>query len=431
MCRVQTTHPTSDTEHAHAAPQGVGIGELFRDYGEAYIQKYQPCLQHTKLIRAIRVCRTPALGGIVITCKACGNKHYVYKSCGHSHCMLCQSVKREQWMDKLNQRLLKVPYIHTTFTIPHQLNGLFRVNAKQLYGLLMRSCWKTIKTLMSKEGLLPGMTAVLHTFGSDMKYHIHVHSLITYGGVDEAGAWQYPKTKNKLASFRTMCATFKKHILKGIGRLSEKNQLKYHLSIEELLNDVSKTRWVVHSTRPTMDTKVIQSYLARYINRTAISPSRLTYLPKQQQVHILYNDYKNQQAGQAAPKEIKILHPLEAIHQILQHVLPPYFNKTRHFGLHQYCTKKRSTISDSLKNNEATVRTVFEILRHLMGLEMPICPECGSITFETEEIKPDASFLLPFLHNKTPPSPSPEHIDMKHATPESPIAKNKPKSLIF
>ena len=126
----KTVHPTSDTDNAYGIASSTGIGELFRQWGQRYISIYKPCKQHIKLINAIRVCRTPALGGIVYTCSGCGAQHFVYKSCGHSHCMMCQSIKREQWMDKLNQRLLKVPYIHTTFTIPHQLNGLFRMNQK-------------------------------------------------------------------------------------------------------------------------------------------------------------------------------------------------------------------------------------------------------------------------------------------------------------
>lgn len=371
------------------------------------------------------MCKTPALGGVVMRCKGCGTMYYIYKSCGHSHCMLCQSIKREQWMDKLHGRLLRVPYIHTTFTIPHQLNGLFRANTKLLYSLLMRSCWMTIREVTKTSGFLPGMTAVLHTFGSDMKYHVHVHTLITYGGADAKGRWHYPTTKHKLASFRTMCAIFKKHILEGIRKLYNNGQLAYHTSIEELVNDVSKTRWVVHSTRPTMDTTVIQSYLARYINRTAISPSRLTYLPQQKEVHLLYNDYKQQESGKPAPKALKILQPLDAINQIMQHVLPPFFNKCRHFGLHQYSTKQRQAISQSLQNNTSTIRTVFEILRHLLKLEPFVCTECGSFDFDKETLNPDYIYLHTFLQNKSPPDTPHLHDELKTATQVYSYDQNK------
>lgn len=357
----------------------------------------------------------------MIECKDCGHKHYVYMSCGHSHCMLCQSIKREQWMDKLNKRILKVPYIHTTFTLPHQLNGLFRINAKQLYGLLMQSCWRTIKEITAGYTLTPGMTAVLHTFGSDMKYHIHVHALITLGGIDQNGEWQYPPKRNKLASYRVMCSTYKRQMIAGIEALSQRNKISYHLPIEQVLEEARDLRWVVHSTRPTMDTRVIQNYLARYINRTAISPSRLQYLPRQREVHLQYNDYKQQVAGQAAPKAIKVLPPLVAIQQILQHILPPYFNKSRHYGLHQYGSNQRATIPQALINHGATIRTVFEILQHLLGLEPYVCSQCGSPEYEKQSIAADPAYLIPFLQNKAPPEPSVLHSGTKTTPAGYPI----------
>lgn len=306
-------------------------------------------------------------------------------------------------MDRLSAKILQVPYVHTTFTIPHQLNGLFRKNQKVLYTLLMRSCWQTIKNLAEKYGTKPGMTGVLHTFGSDMKYHIHVHSLVTYGGLSSTNQWLYPPTKNKLASYRTICREFKNNMIKGIQTLMANGDLEYHLPIEELLKDVDKTRWVVHSTRPTMDTKVIQDYLARYINRTAISPSRLKYVEDLHEVHILYNDYVHQQAGQAAPKAVRVMQPMEAIGQILQHVLPPYFNKSRNYGLHQSTSKIKALIPPILKNNGATIRTVFEILTHLLGLNPYKCEACGSEEYEQSNLLQDTKYVINFLQNKAPP----------------------------
>ncbi|MBK7633150.1 MAG: transposase zinc-binding domain-containing protein [Saprospiraceae bacterium] len=117
MCGTPPIHQASDREPAHKVQVNNSIGDLFRDYGDQYINIYKPSHQQIKLIRAIRVCKTPALGGTIIHCNNCGHKHYVYHSCGHSHCMICQSIKREQWVDKLKSNLLKVPYIHTVFTL--------------------------------------------------------------------------------------------------------------------------------------------------------------------------------------------------------------------------------------------------------------------------------------------------------------------------
>jgi hypothetical protein len=209
MCGKASVYQPPDRKSEDQLSKQNSIGDLFRDYGEEYIDKYKPNLQQIKLIRAIRVCKTPALGGHLITCNDCAHKHYVYHSCGHSHCMLCQSIKREQWVDKLKASLLDVPYVHAIFTLPHQLNGLVRSNEKEIYSLIMRVSWLTIKEVMEGQGATPGMTSVLHTFGSKMNYHIHVHSLVTFGGLNKDGKWVYPIKKKTFESYRAMCAIYR------------------------------------------------------------------------------------------------------------------------------------------------------------------------------------------------------------------------------
>lgn len=382
-----------------------GIGELFRSHGEDYIRIYKPSQRHIKLIRSIRICRTPTLGGSVIVCNSCGERHYIYHSCGNSLCPICQSIKREQWVDKLRNTLFKVPYVHVTFTLPHELNGLARRYPWEIYSLLMRSAWATIKELSSKEdnvGGLPGMISVLHTFGSDMKYHVHVHSLISFGGVDKSGKWQFPKRRNKLAPYRQVCRRYKEIFLSGLELLFEKNKISYHTSYESLMDTTSKLRWVVHHTRPSMDTKVVEQYLSRYINRTAISNSRLKYLKETKAVKIIFNDYKHQKAGAAAPKKERVLDPLTAIHQFLQHVLPPYFQKSRRYGLHASMISKKyqQYINSKLKREHQAIRTVFQILKDLIKEEPFQCAACKGLEYTIEAVKPEVAFIYRFINKK-------------------------------
>ena len=143
------------------------IGDLFREQGEAYINTYRPYLYQIKLIRAIRICKTPYLGGQAIKCKECGKELRIYHSCGHSQCSICQSIKRAQWQDRLRKKLFAVPYIHTVFTIPHEMNKIARENSNEVYYILMRSSWMTVKQLTKDSnnvGALPGMVSVLHTY---------------------------------------------------------------------------------------------------------------------------------------------------------------------------------------------------------------------------------------------------------------------------
>lgn len=309
--------------------------------------------------------------------------------------MICQSIKREQWVDKLKSSLLEVPYVHCVFTLPHQLNGLARANRSEIYSIMLKSSWKTISNIGQSYGATPGMSCVLHTFGSDLKYHIHVHALITFGGLNKNGEWVYPKHKYKLDRYRSMCAVFKRMCIESLQKQVTASKLRYHSNIKQLLCEVSKIRWVVHSTRPTMDTQLIENYLGRYINRIAVSSSRMKYIEEQQQVQLIYNDYKNQQTGTAAPKLIKILKPLDAIHQILQHVLPVHFQKSRNYGLHHHSTGIKQAIPPALKRNPMTIRTVFQILHELLQINPYQCTECGSGNYTIIEFPGDKSWWTP------------------------------------
>ena len=386
---------------------------MFRDYGEKYIETYRPNLHTIKLIRSIRLCRTPALGGQKMVCEGCGSVRFQYHSCGNNQCPQCQGLKRKQWEDRLSARMLSVPYVHTTFTLPHQLNGLAKRNPEKIYGLLFKSAWKTISQLCSDEdnvGGRPGMTAVLHTWGSDLKYHIHIHCLITFGGLllEPTPKWKWPKRKNKLARYREMCSTFRSLFLSGLKRLMDKEALVYHRSYEQIEQALNKKRWVVHNTHPTADTKVIEDYLSRYICRIGITNSRLSYDRAGKNVQIKYNDYRNQEKGKAAPKAYRNLNPLLAMQMILQHQVPRYFQRVRHYGLHAGATYKKiqDQLPDHLKRNGATVRTILQILKALLKQTPNCCPNCGGFDFEIEQLPNDDEYLqqIILLKKRGPPS---------------------------
>lgn len=366
----------------------------------------------------MRICKTPALGGRVIICNQCQSRHYIYLSCGHSHCPLCQSIKREQWIDKLTRELYDVPYVHMIFTLPHELNGLIRNNQKIVYNLLMRSAWQTVKTLCndsSNVGALPGMISVLHTFGSDMKYHVHCHCLVTFGGLSSDGQWHYPKRKAKLAKYRTINNRYKNLFIKGLGQLYANEQIDYHMTYNDLVKLVINKKWVVHNTQPTIDTSILENYLARYINRVAISKSRVRYIEEHKMVSILYSDYAHQQKGEAAPKAYKKLDPLTFIHQFLQHILPPYFQKSRRYGIHSSPTKTKYKIQleKSIQRNGRTVRTVMQIITQLIKDKPFECQLCQSTEYRIETVSADRHWIFQNIPKLNIRSPSREHQQMQ------------------
>lgn len=338
---------------------------------------------------------------------------YQYFSCGNSQCPQCQGIKRLQWQDRLAVRMLNVPYVHVTFTLPHELNGLARRNPEAIYNLLLRSSWKTIFKVCADEknmGGTPGMTAVLHTWGSDLKYHIHAHCLVTFGGLTEGQnpQWKWPKRKHKLARFRKMCSTYRETFLSGLKGLMACGEVVYHESFEDIEAALLKKRWVVNNTRPTADTKVIEEYLGRYICRIGISNKRLSYDKNGKNVCIEYNDYRNQKQGQAAPKKYRDLPPLVAMQMLLQHQLPPYFQKVRHYGLHSAVSyqKIKDQIPDQLKRNGRTVRTVIQILKVLLATKPYECEHCGGTDFEIDPIQSDGTYLVRHILHKERGPPS-------------------------
>ncbi len=398
------------------------IGDLFRDYGERYIKIYNPNHQAIKLIRSIRICKTPALGGKMISCLDCGAKKVIYKSCGNSQCPLCQYNKRQAWKEKLCSKLFMVPYTHTVFTIPHELNRLCKSNRKEMYNILMRASFKCIKDLCAKEenlGALPGMVSVLHTFGSDMKYHLHVHSLITFGGVDKNGEWKWPKRKKQLASYRDICRTFKETFLKMLVREIYLGNVVPDADVENLLKEVDGKRWNVRNGYPTIDLGVLENYLARYINRIAISKSRFEYLAEQEKVHLIHKEYKNQKEGEAAHLSIKQMEPLVSIDQFLMHVLPPYFQKSRYYGLHASATfkKYKDRMDQRLLKNKDSISTLFSILRTIMKMAAYSCEACQSVHFEIKDLRKDGQWIFNFItlpNFRGPPQWS-SHIKRKTA----------------
>ena len=167
----------------------------------------------------MRLCKTPALGGRCIVCKDCDHQHYIYHSCGSARCCICSAGKRRKWLKKTMEQMYDVPYVHLITTLPSRLRKLARSNPKVIYNIMLRSTAETVKQIGQNPlyiGASPGIISVLHTFGSDMKYHVHVHSLVTFGGITPQGEWLYPKHKKKLCRNRKFAWHFRENFLKSL-----------------------------------------------------------------------------------------------------------------------------------------------------------------------------------------------------------------------
>ena len=352
------------------------------------------------------------MGGRLLECVDCGARKYLYHSCGHGHCPLCQGNKRRAWYERVEDNLLEVPYCHVTFTLPHELNGLCRLHPRELYGMLFRIAWRTLRTLcVDRFGGLPGMTAVLHTWGSDLKHHPHVHCLVTFGGLDEGrGRWCWPRYKNKLLGHRRLRNAFRANFLRALKAwMTGLGSSGYHQSYGVLTAGLATKNWVVNQQPPTVDAATINAYLSRYICRIGISDSRLSYDATTRRVSIRYKDYRRQETGQAAPEATRHLPPLVAMAKLLQHVLPAHFHRTRSYGLHAANSRKRlaGQLENYVKGAPDTVLVLLRLLRRAAQLQLGLsCESCGSVAFpRVSGVAPDDRFVASLLHGagRSPP----------------------------
>lgn len=279
---------------------------------------------------------------------------------------------------------------------------------KVVYGTLFKAAWKTIEKLSKSQdnvGGTPGMVGVLHTFGSDLKHHIHLHTLVTFGGVDKKGEWQWPKRKNKLAPYRSMCGEFRSIYLKELHQALSKENEAYYVTVRTKILQLQSVRWCVHNTPPTMHTKMIEEYLGRYICRVGVSNKRLKYDSSSKEVQLEYNDYKHQEVNKPAPKAIKKIEPLIAIDQIVTHVLPRGFQKVRYYGIMTASNQKKiaKQIPELVKADSGYIRKLFEILRALLQLEEGQeigCIHCGSTDLQKSTIHPDKAWYMTHIAKK-------------------------------
>ena len=314
---------------------------------------------------------------------------------------------------QLSSSLYNVPYVHTTFTLPKELRSLSRKNPKQMYNLLFQSAWSCIKKVGKLIGAELGMVSVLHTWGSDMKYHVHIHCLITFGGLNKKGEWVWPKSSSRLAGFDRINKYYKESFLEGLEKLFKTKKLNYHKTYEEIEGELGTKQRVVNNTLPSLNTEVVEAYLAKYINRSAVSPKRLHYNKQNGQVILEHKDYKTQVTGEAAKYINTKLHPLIAIDKILQHKLPPYYHRVRYYGIQQSSKRKKlqSRISDKLLRNKDSIKILFELLTKLINAGKKqkglVCACCGNTSFTKSKQPGDKNWIyknvVDYGFNKGPP----------------------------
>ena len=310
---------------------GSKLADIFRRFGPGYLRRHTMSPQQAKALRAVGVCRTPALGGHVYRCTHCDYEQPTYNSCRNRHCPICQGAQAIRWLKKRTERLVPTHYFHTVFTLPAELRALALANQRVVFDLMFSATQQTLLELArGRWEALPALTCVLHTWTRKMDFHPHIHCIISGGGLSLSGERWVPGPTKFLFPVKVLSALFRGKFMAGLIRAYEKGQLHFTGGCADLADPeqfaalrrrLYRASWVTYAKRPFGGPRAVMRYLSRYTHRVAIAPSRIISFDEQRVVFKTRGGRKCRLSGD------------EFIRRFLLHVLPVRYRKIRHSGL--------------------------------------------------------------------------------------------------
>lgn len=372
------------------------IQEIFKNSYKDF-QLTHPTYPDThKAAWAILNCKTPLMGGNQAVCQDCEASHIHYNSCRNRHCPCCQAISKEKWIDARKADVVDAPYFHAVFTVPHELNSLIFSNKKVLYNLLYSSSADTLKELAQDKrhlGAEIGFISILHTWGSNLSYHPHIHAIVLGGGLSKEEQFLSAKT-GFLFPIQAVSKLFRGKFLHGLKMLYDKGHLKipfsnvmlqYRREFNNFLSLLYAKEWVPHLKETFNGAENVINYLGRYTHNIAISNSRILKIMSDS-VTFSIKDYKT---GNPSTVTLALV---EFIRRFLMHVLPDRFVRIRHYGLlsnrlkRKKMTLVRSLVGGPLFKPKFKDMTTLEILKDLYGTDPKICKKCGSTNIRNRKV---------------------------------------------
>jgi hypothetical protein len=323
--------------------QGLEVADIFHRHGTAWRRANAGHLSlgQLQVMSAIENCRSAVLGGHVERCEDCGHRRIAYNSCRNRHCPKCQGAAAKDWLAAREADLLPVGYFHLVFTLPVEIGAIAYQNKAVVYDLLFHAAAEALLTIAGDPrhlGARIGTTAVLHTWGSAMTHHPHVHMIVPGGGISFDGTRWVSCRPGFLLPVRVLSRLFRRLFLTGLADAHAAGRLAFFGDLDNLRNPaafaahlapLSKKNWFVYAKPPFAGPEAVLAYLARYTHRVAISNSRLISFDKRS-VTFRYKDYRR---NEQARYRTMTLAPDEFIRRFLLHVLPKGFHRIRHYGL--------------------------------------------------------------------------------------------------
>jgi len=357
-----------------------------RDFFAAHWDKYvknpnEPILsEQFTAVNMMMACRTPRLGVEEYACESCGIMHEVYHSCGHRFCNICGYMDTQRWCDNLLTKMIDTRHHHITVMLPSEFRQLAKDNPREIYNLLFQSAAGAMKSwLKARFGLVPGIMSVLHTFGDDKKYHVHLHMVMTDGGFSKNGYYIDLKTKRWFVKYDWLCnEKFKPIFLKALKSFN-KNKHLYHEYVDkqdfnDFVDEVGEKTWRMNIQDSLNDVENIVKYTCRYTRRACMSDFKIKAI-EGEYISYEYKDYKNAKGKSKPPVEIMKMHYRDFFPHLLQHVPKKRFRIVRYQGIYT----RPSKIPAKLKGKqvkEEPVKDYREFIKAKTGKDPFYCEYC-------------------------------------------------------
>jgi hypothetical protein len=348
------------------------------------------------VLQRLKMCRTASLGYHVYRCsdEQCGHLKYQYHSCRDRHCPNCGAIKKQEWIEARTQELLPVKYYHVVFTLPHELNSLVLGHRKLLFKLLFDASAQTLLCFAKDPkylGATPGIISVLHTWGQQLSFHPHIHSIVSGAGITDDNAWK-EATKNEwrfLFPVKAMSIVYRAKFLQALQQLIDKGELTLpdKTDVKQLLNLLYQKKWIVYAKAPFGGPQAVIEYLGRYTHKVAISNHRICSINADQNtVTFEYKDY----ADDNKQKQMT-LSSAEFIRRFEQHILPVRFTKIRTYGYLGNRNRHRR-INEVLKKmklplHKGLIKIPLPLrMMERFGIDVTECPCCRNKTLQLVRI---------------------------------------------
>ena len=370
------------------------IQKIWQDSYDDYCQSgHSQSEEQRKASRAILACKSGRLGGNVSECSECGHMEFHNNSCRNRNCPICQAIRKEIWVDKRRAEVIDSPYFHVVFTLPHELNPLIYCNQKLLYGLLHKCCAETLLELSADNkylGAQPGIIQVLHTWNQELDYHVHMHCIISGGGL----TCDHRIRKSSAKFFipvRVLRDKFKGKYLSLLDALHQQKKLVFSTSCKALLDPfkwkIFKKRlygkdWCPYIKETFNGFGNAIEYLGRYTHRIAISNNRILSVTE---TEVTFSA-RGKKSGD--PKRQVTLSHEEFIRRFLMHVLPAGFQKIRYYGFLNNRMKSRNLklifrIQGCQRFRQRyTGLSMVELLKAVWNIDLAVCPKCGCASMQ-------------------------------------------------